>query len=302
MNIWVTGARGFIGRHVVEQAVLAGHEVSAIVRPSAPPFDGPGGAGVTSIAVGLDDPLAVRRAIERTAPDAIVHLAWYARPQDYLESADNVDSLTVTLAFARAVLAAGCRRMVGVGTCLEYADLPRSRSEDDALDPQSLYARCKHAAQLVLGEVFERSGGALTWARLFHVHGPGENAARLVPALAAALREGRSFALSPGQQLRDHLDVRDVASALVHLAGWESRGPVNVCSGTPVTLKAVMETVAREVGSSAPLQFGQRSYREGEIMNLTGVPQRLLQSGWRPVHTDLGRSIWETIAAGHVTS
>ncbi len=287
----------------MEQAALAGHDVSAIVRPGAPSFEwqATGATGAT-IRVGLDDPESVRRAVESSAPDAIVHLAWYARPHDYLASADNVDSLTGTLAFARAALAAGCLRMIGVGTCLEYADLPHSRSEDDALDPQSLYARCKRAAHLVLSEVFERGGGALAWARLFHIHGPGENPTRLVPALAASLREGRSFALSPGQQLRDHLDVRDVASALVHLAASESTGPINVCSGKPVTLKAVMETVAREVGSSAPLQFGERPYREGEVMNLTGVPERLFRSGWRPVHTDLGKSIRETIAAGHVTS
>jgi nucleoside-diphosphate-sugar epimerase len=301
MRIWVTGARGFIGRHVVEQAALGGHEVCAIVRPGASPAVGQAGPA-RPLAVALDDPGSVQRAIDDTAPDAIIHLAWYAHPQDYLESDSNLDSLVATLAFARAALSSGCRRMVGAGTCLEYADLPRSRVESDPLDPRSLYARCKHAAHLVLGEVFERRGAALIWARLFHIHGPGEHPARLVPALAAALREGRSFALSPGQQLRDHLDVRDVASALVHLAGSGSPGPVNVCSGRPLTLQAVMETVAREVGSAAPLQFGQRPYREGEIMNLTGVPERLMGSGWRPAHVDLAKSIRETIAAGDVTS
>lgn len=296
MRIWVTGAHGFIGRHVVAQAVVAGHDVWAITRAGVSrPDDVP--PGVHRLALDLADGQEVASQVKSLAPEVIIHLAWYARPQDYLTSLDNVDSLSTTLSFAKAALLGGCRRMVGVGTCLEYADAPGPRHEIDPLDPKSLYARCKRAAHLVLGELFDRQGATLVWARLFHMHGPGENPARLVPAVIAALRAGRAFPLSPGEQTRDHLDVRDVAAALVHLAGSDVKGGVNVCSGRPVTLRAVLEIVGRELGRPELLLFGERPYLAGEVMNLTGVPARLSASGFEPAHADLALSIRETIAA-----
>jgi UDP-glucuronate decarboxylase len=300
MRIWVTGARGFIGRHVVAQAALAGHEVWALARPGASrPGDLPPGAHL--VALDLADGQEVTSRVKSLAPEVIVHLAWYARPQDYVTSLDNVDSLATTLSFAKAALLAGCRNLVGVGTCLEYADAPGPRHENDLLDPKSLYARCKRAAHLVLGELFDRQGARLVWARLFHMHGPGENPARLLPAVIAALRAGQAFSLSPGEQMRDHLDVRDVARALVHLAGSDLKGAVNVCSGRPVTLRAVLEVVGRELERPELLHFGERPYLSGEVMNLTGIPARLFESGFRPAHADLAASIRETIAATGTT-
>lgn len=294
MKLWVTGARGFIGRHVVAQAVLAGHDVVELVRRGAEPQK-VAFPDVRVVPLDLADAAATAAMVESLKPDAVIHLAWYARPEDYLASWDNVDSLATTLAFAKAALPAGCRKMVGVGTCLEYANLPRPRAEDDPLDPKSLYARCKRGAHLVLAEMFERQGAALTWARLFHMHGPGENPARLLPAVAAALREGRPFALSPGEQVRDHLDVRDVASALVHLATSDTSGAYNVCSGKPVTLRAVVETVGRVVGRPDLLHFGGRPYSDHEVMNLAGVAARLRATGFEPTHDDLAQSLADSL-------
>jgi dTDP-6-deoxy-L-talose 4-dehydrogenase (NAD+) len=293
MKLWITGASGFIGRHLVAQAALAGHQVSIIARRAATPRDE---ASALHLPLDLADSAEVTAAVRRAAPDAIIHLAWYARPEDYLISVENVESLKMTLTFARAVLAGGCRRMIGVGSCVEYADLPRQRSESDPIEPQSLYARCKHAAHLVLEDLFAREGAGLVWARLFHMHGPGERPTRLIPAVTASLRAGRPFALSPGEQVRDHLDVRDVASALLHVAGSNLTGPVNVCSGQPVTLRHVLEAVGRELGKVELLQFGARSYSATEIMNLSGNPGRLWGTGWRPHHADLVLSLRQTIA------
>ena len=294
MKLWVTGASGFIGRHLVREAAREGHEVWAVKRPAASPSDD---ASTHVLTLDLGDPSEVEAAVRNAAPAAIIHLAWYAEPSDYLVSIENVESLKTTLTFARAVLSGGCRRMVGIGSCVEYADLPRPRTEEDPIDPKSLYARCKHAAHLVLDELFAKADARLAWARLFHMHGPGERSTRLIPAVAAALRAGRPFALSPGEQVRDHLDVRDVASALLHLASCDLTGAVNICSGKPVTLRTVLETVGREVGKIELLQFGARPYSPTEIMHLAGNPARLLGTGFRPRHADLAQSLRETIAA-----
>jgi nucleoside-diphosphate-sugar epimerase len=294
VRLWITGACGFIGRHLVAQAALAGHQVWAVDRDDRVGDPLPEGARRLRLDVG--DPELVASCVQESTPEAIVHLAWYASPQDYLTSPHNVESLTATLILAKTALLFGCPKMLAVGTCLEYAERSARRIENDPLDPKSLYARCKRAAHLVLEELFERAGATLTWPRLFHMHGPGEHPGRLIPSLAKALREGRPFALSGGDQLRDHLDVRDVASSLLHLAGCAVKGPINVCSGQPVTLRAVVEAVARECARPDLLRLGERPYAENEIMNLTGDPTRLMQTGWRPAHTDLARSLRDELS------
>jgi nucleoside-diphosphate-sugar epimerase len=107
--------------------------------------------------------------------------------------------------------------------------------------------------------------------------------------------------LSPGEQVRDHLDVRDVAAALLHLAERDISGPINVCSGTPVTLRTVLETVGLELDKVDLLQFGARAYSASEIMFLVGNPARLSATGFRPRHADLAQSIRETIAVSGTT-
>ena len=99
------------------------------------------------------------------------------------------------------------------------------------------------------------------------------------------------MALSPGEQVRDHLDVRDVASALLHLAVSDVEGAVNVCSGNAVTLRTVLQMIGRELGRPELLQFGARPYLAVEVMNLAGAATRLIATGWRPVHADLYRAL-----------
>jgi nucleoside-diphosphate-sugar epimerase len=287
VKLWITGARGFIGRHARRIAEAAGHRVTAIDLRAEP--------GDT--ALDLDDASAVTALARSEKPDAVIHLAWYAAPEDYLRSDRNVSSLRTTLAFAGALFGAATPRLVGVGTCLEYANLPRARTEDDPTDPESLYARCKHAAHLVVEEIARQKDASFVWARLFHMHGPGEHDKRLVPAVIDALRAGRPFSLSAGDQLRDHLDVRDVAGALVHLATCDVAGTVNVCSGNAVTLRSVLEVVGRAVGKAELLRFGERPYQAGEVMNLTGDATRLYTSGFRPEHGDLEKSIADAVTA-----
>src|SRR5579871_1259398 len=105
MRLWITGGGGFIGSHLVEQAAGTGHEVTAVLRPGSAPRAMP--PGVTPLLLDLRDSATVERETRSRAPDAVVHLAWYARPADYLTADDNVDSVIATLAFAKATLAGG---------------------------------------------------------------------------------------------------------------------------------------------------------------------------------------------------
>jgi len=237
---------------------------------------------VTTRVADLDDDVATRSALTEARPDAIIHMAWYADPRDYLTSPRNLASLATTTRFVEAALGGGCRKLVIAGSCVEYAPRDRPLVEDDPAGPATLYGACKHAAWIVSRTLAAAAGAELSWARIFHLHGPHEDPARLIPWVARELRAGRAVDLTDGTQVRDHLHVVDVASGLVTLLGPGASGIYNVSSGQPVTLRQVLETVGEIVGGTALLRFGARPHRQGETMFLAGDPGRLRALGWLP--------------------
>ena len=302
MRVLLTGAGGFVGSQVARALVERGDETLVVLRSSTPRDRIQDLVRrLRVLEADLEDESTLAGGFEGFRPEIVLHAAWYARPGDYLTSPENLRSLNVTTRLAQRAFAAGCRRFVGVGTCLEYAPSDSRRRDADPVEPKTLYAACKLAAWQVVRSLAGQHGAQSVWARLFHVHGPGEAPDRLVPSVARALAGGQPFDLSPGDQVRDQLHVKDVADALVHLAAGEATGVFNVCSGEPVTLRQVATAVGQALGRADLLRFGARCYAPGELMFLAGDPARLRATGWRPRVTDLAAGIADAVV-GYVAA
>jgi nucleoside-diphosphate-sugar epimerase len=283
MKVLITGAGGFIGSHVITGLLRGRHEVVALDRsPESFARISHLKPQISTVALDLERLDLVRAFLEKEHPEALMHLAWYGDPRDYLLSKANLASSAMTNAVIEASLSAGCRKFVMSGTCVEYALKDRPLVESDPSDPRTLYAACKHATWLVSRALAAAAGAELSWARIFHLHGPGEDERRLIPWVARELRAGRSVGLTDGTQVRDHLHVADIASGLIALLAPGASGIYNVCSGEPVTLRHVLETVGSVVGRGELLQFGARPHRAEETMYLVGDSTRLRSLGWAP--------------------
>jgi dTDP-6-deoxy-L-talose 4-dehydrogenase (NAD+) len=178
--------------------------------------------------------------------------------RSYLQSVKNIDCLTGTLHFAKAAAQAGVRRFVGIGTCFEYDFTEGMLSIQTPLRPSTPYAAAKAAAFMALSQYLPQQGVEFTWCRLFYLYGEGEDERRLVPYLRAKLSAGESADLSSGTQIRDYLDVREAGQMIVEHALGSGQGPVNICSGTPVTVRELAERIADEYGRRDLLRFGAR--------------------------------------------
>lgn len=190
--------------------------------------------------------------------DTVIHVAWYAEPGKYLQSAKNLDCLEGTLRLARGGAAAGIRRFVGVGTCFEYDLTGGKLAVDTPLRPLTPYAGAKAAVFLALSQWLPENRVDFAWCRLFYLYGEGEDERRLVPYLRARLAAGEPAELTSGRQIRDFLDVREAGRQIAATALGERRGAVNVCSGTPITVRQLSERIADEYGRRDLLQFGAR--------------------------------------------
>jgi len=281
MRIFVTGAGGFVGSLVTRQLLESGDEVAVLCSPNAGRLHGVLDS-VTVIPHRLAHRAEIRAALEAFRPDACIHLAWYAEPGKYLDSPENIPLLQQSLDLLETLISVGCGRVVMVGTCAEYDTDFGYLREDTPRKPATIYAACKLSLGLVGQQRAAAANIHFAWARLFYLYGPGEDSRRLIPSLVAALKQGKPFDATLGEQVRDYLHAHDVASALITLARQPASGVYNISSGIPITLRALMETVAEIVGGRHLIRFGALPYRPWEPMFICGDNRKLKAIGWTP--------------------
>lgn len=257
--VLLTGATGFVGRQVLGALTERGARVRAVVR------DGKqiqlatlGGIETVVVTPDLFGENAAWWAHACKDIDTVIHVAWYAEPGKYLQSPKNLDCLTGTLHLAKGAAQAGVRRFIGIGTCFEYDLTGGMLSVATPLRPLTPYAGAKAAAFMALSQWLPQQGVEFAWCRLFYLYGEGEDARRLVPYLRAKLAAGEPAELSSGNQIRDFLDVREVGRMIAETALGDVQGPVNICSGIPMTIRQIAEHIADECGRRDLLEFGAR--------------------------------------------
>ncbi len=261
--ILLTGATGFVGRHVLWHLRRRNVPVRVVVRRGTEHRLSES-SELERIVI-TDDLFAEDAAWWCSACDGIntvLHAAWYVEPGKYLQATQNLDCLRGTLQLARGAVDAGVRRLVGVGTCFEY-DLtqgspPGYFATTSPLAPTTTYAACKASAYLALSQWLKTRDTGFLWCRLFYLYGDGEDARRLVPYLRARLQAGEPAELTSGAQVRDFLDVDLAAALLVDAALGHRQGAYNVCSGRGTTVRALTEQIADEYGRRDLLRFGAR--------------------------------------------
>ena len=271
MGLLITGATGFLGRHVVAHGRARGAELHPLGRD-------------------MEDAAHVRRVVDELQPTGIIHLA--ATGVTYGEA--DLPALLRTNAGGLANLLAAAADMVRpphvvcAGSGFEYALLDRARRESDPALPNSAYGASKAAATAVASVFATRL--PITMLRLFSLYGAGESANRLAPYLIAKARAGEPVDLTPGEQLRDYLAAEDAAEAF-----WRALDQppadgklriLNAASGQTVTLRAFCETLASALSAAGlipDLSFGARPYRPDEMMNYTADVTQLHETlNWLP--------------------
>jgi len=271
VRIFITGATGFIGSHLMNHALSAGHEVVALRRtaesmPRVGPVREP--AWLTR---------SMRQVTERdlAGTDVLVHLA----AAGISPRSSGWDELLEWNVVAPAQLlltaaSAGVRRIVAAGSCLEYGRAA-ARYEfippDAPLEPTGAYAASKAAGGVLLRAIAEEKKLRLSYARLFSVYGVGQQESNLWPMIRRAALEGADLPMTPGEQIRDFISVENAARGLLALAcdeSVESGLPRirNLGAGRPQSVRQFAEQWWREFGARGKLLFGALPYRGDEVM------------------------------------
>jgi GDP-4-dehydro-6-deoxy-D-mannose reductase len=294
VKLLVTGADGFVGRHLVRRLARDGHRLLAGCKPGGPPVSWDDD-DVATLPLELTDDASVRRAVE-FGPDAVVHLAAISSNRDSLADpglAWMVNTVgTARLAEALARRANGGRLLV-VSSGEVYGPGARvPRKEGDPLSPGTPYAASKVGAEQAGLEVWRRTGLPVIVARPFAHTGPGQDSRFVLPAFMARLREARRTGerrIPTGnlEPVRDLLDVRDVIEAYVLLLRAGEPGEIyNVARGEGASVGELFRMLAQLLEVSAEPTPDAALARGNDIPHLVGDSTKLRRAtGWAPART-----------------
>lgn len=270
MKVAITGASGFVGRHVLAEFRRRG--LSVIATRTGRREAGAAVPGIRWVSLDIHD----RRQdawelLER--PDILLHLAWGGLP-NYRSTAHFAAELPAQYSFLARMIEQGLSNLVVAGTCLEYGMQSGPLSAELETRPSTAYGFAKDSLRRQLQFLREAHSFRLTWARLFYVYGEGQSAASLFSQLREAVENKRgTFPMSRGEQLRDYLPIEEVARQLVDISLSGPDGTMNVCSGTPVSVRSLVERWIQEHGWEIRLDLGRYPYPDYEPMAFWGVPQ-----------------------------
>jgi GDP-4-dehydro-6-deoxy-D-mannose reductase len=270
-RLLVTGARGFVGPHVLAAAGSRG----MVAVPSR---------------VDLLDRGAVAAEVRAVRPDAVVHLAGrHPSKCASLSDAVNVNvGMTAVLLEALAVDVPGAWVLIA-GSAAQYGMAgPEFLGEDAPLAPVSRYGAVKALVERLVSLPPLAPSLSVAATRSFNHVGPGQGADAPIGAwvrqVATAEASGGG-ALVTGRLdvVRDLLDVRDVARAYSALAEARTPGVVNVCSGVPVSMLDVARRLLALAGIPMELRTDPSLLRSLDPPRVVGDSRRLRETtGWSP--------------------
>jgi nucleoside-diphosphate-sugar epimerase len=277
VKVLVTGATGFVGRHLVAALLARGCDVRAVARNTDTAATMPWISDVEFVAADIHaadlDIAALTDGI-----DVLAHLAWPGLP-NYRALFHFEHNLMADYRFIKSAVEAGVAQVLVTGTCFEYGMQSGPLGESVEPQPSNPYGLAKHTLHLFLQNLQQEKPFTLQWARLFYLHGEGQNPNSLLAALDRAIDAGEtSFNMSGGEQLRDFLPIASAADYLATIVHQRDfNGVINCASGQPVSVRALVEQRLRERGAALNLNLGHYPYPTHEPMAFWAVTERLQQ-------------------------
>lgn len=305
-SVFVTGADGFIGSHLVELLCRSGANVKALCYYNSFGSWGwldssPCAKDIQVVMGDVRDSNLVRSAVKGS--EMVFHLAAligipysYVAPDSYVQT-----NITGTLNILNACLEHGVGRLVHTSTSEVYGTALRVPiDEGHPLQPQSPYSASKIAADAMATSFHMSFGLPVTIARPFNTYGPRQSARAVIPTIIAQMLKGsKGIKLGDTRPTRDFNYVEDTCRGLLTLALSDKTlgETVNLGSNHEISIGDLFLTIRDIIGADTQIEHDSERVRpkDSEVFRLWADNTKARQlAGYSPSHTlrqGLGKTV-----------
>lgn len=249
-KILVTGAGGYIGRHVVKRLCDMGENVIAVdIRTDG--IDTRANIVSCNIFSGSETVYE-----ELGCPDTVIHMAWR---DGFVHNSDaHMQDLSAHYTFIKNMIGKGIKQLVVMGTMHEVGYHEGAIDENTPCEPTSMYGIAKDALRRSTIQLTQRSNVCLQWLRAYYIYGDDARSNSIFAKLTKAAEEGKTtFPFTTGKNKYDFIEVDKLAEQIATVAVQnEVTGIINCCTGEPVSLADKVESFIKEHGFNIKLEYG----------------------------------------------
>ena len=250
MKVLVTGAGGYIGRHVVKNLLDKGHEVLA----SDFSFK-----GIDERATFIDEPIfsGEKNIFDRLGrPDVLIHMAW--RDGFIHNSHAHMTDLSAHVVFLENMIDGGLKYLTVMGTMHEVGYHEGAIDENTPCNPMSMYGIAKNALRQTLMLFCKDKDVNLHWLRAYYIYGDDLRGSSIFGKISQAVIDGKkTFPFTTGKNKYDFIHVDNLAEYIVEASVQDKiNGIINVSTGNPVALGEQIEKFIADNNFDIKLDYG----------------------------------------------
>ncbi|NQU34605.1 MAG: NAD(P)-dependent oxidoreductase [Bacteroidetes bacterium] len=272
--ILITGASGFIGRHLVRRLLKNNYRIICFDLVFENDFVNEFEGKLEMQTGNLMDVVFIKDLINVCSPNYVFHFAGSKSRTNLLSeftSSNQINYLGTLNLFESLIACVDLKLVTILGTIEEYGHTRSPFKEDSNELPNSAYGLSKLSATKLAMIFYQQFNLPVVVMRPSIAYGPSQGEEMFIPALIKSLIRQQPFKMTEGNQLRDFLYIDDLTDALIQgisCTGLEGQ-IVNIASGTSYTIRDVAMQIAEITKSKEYLKLGELPYRKFEIMDYT---------------------------------